>query len=241
MSQTATASSPLDGLNIHHNSTVEVEPSHSGWFATVLDGERIVDGLAHDDANSIAADIERQIKVERAIHNAPIRHDSRIESVCTDPDPETHEIRVDGHLIGEWGWETAHDVEVALEERITDARDAIRRAEVVRGLRQLAEFIEQHPDLPAPSWASAMLPTAYAGEGAREALAATAEQLAEYTLSDGLTRDYISIERRFDGGVRLTQEISREEACSPAIVDGKVVWQYPELPGRRHDETKAAA
>lgn len=53
-----------------------------------------------------------------------VRHDSRIESVCTDPDPVTYEIRVDGVAIGEWGLSAAHDVEVALEERIVDAQIA---------------------------------------------------------------------------------------------------------------------
>lgn len=78
-------------------------------------------------------------------------------------------------------------------------------AAVIAGLREVADLLEQHPELPAVWWASLSLRERYAKaarDRARDELTAVAAAFGDRAVETRQGSD-ISIEARFSGDVRL--------------------------------------
>lgn len=162
---TATAPSPLDGLKIHHDSTV-----------AVIDGPR-------GDDNALLYDVD-----------------------------------LDGNLVG------CRLDRVDADHYAADIERAIRRAQLVHGIRELADFIEARPELPLPRVSAGI----YIYDDNVEQLATLAEQLGEYRVR--IDNDSVIVQRDFPGRVDI--HARGYELAIPEIVDGKVVYRAPDLPGR---------
>jgi hypothetical protein len=99
---------------------------------------------------------------------------------------------------------------------------ATARNDVIRGLRQLAAFIEQHPNLPAPMYSSTSIWLPHGFDA--EATIAVAAELAPAELSTN-TPGSVDVVRLFAGAVRLTMHlpesvIVKPEPAMPTVAPG---------------------
>lgn len=104
----------------------------------------------------------------------------------------------------------------------TDAKRN-ERADYVTGLRQLATFIETHPDLPLPG-----LPlTAIVCVETKEELATVARTAGVRWHKDG-AGDYFALRGRFEGQHEYAVFIPRGEVCTAVVVGTKTIPAQPE-------------
>lgn len=101
------------------------------------------------------------------------------------------------------------------------------RAQLVAGIRALADLVEQNPDLPAPRVLT------YQGiNGSGPQLLSAAAYLREHDIDFEIVEQSYGagqVEVRVDlgGGVRYDVDAKREDVCTPRIENGKVVWNLP--------------
>lgn len=108
---------------------------------------------------------------------------------------------------------------------ITDMveREREQRAAQITGLREVADFLEQHPELPMPSGLN------YMGRhlNSRDELVAAARALGR--ADKDFSTDYAQIKRTFSGGVALAYQAVREQVCERVVVGTrKVVVEEPD-------------
>ena len=94
------------------------------------------------------------------------------------------------------------------------------RQEFVAGLREMAAFLENNPDLPMPisGGHNAFVET-------RAELAAIARTMAWDKNANG---DYFYLSRRFTGGHSYEINVHRSEVCRKVVTGTKVILAVPE-------------
>jgi len=114
---------------------------------------------------------------------------------------------------------TPTDSSVTQPNETTDPRRAY-----VNGLRQLAAFIEQHPDLPCPGQENHLIP---AGSKARLVAIMRAAPSVRWE-KDFNGGDYFSIKTTFDGGHVYDVYVERGEICRKVITGRRIEPAKPE-------------
>jgi len=94
-----------------------------------------------------------------------------------------------------------------------------RRAEFVAGLRELADLLEKHPDIPEP------IMSANAFVDTREELAKVARLGFWEKCEQG---EWFILARNFSAGLRLEVNINRSKVCKRKVVGTRVVPARPE-------------
>ena len=105
--------------------------------------------------------------------------------------------------------------------------------DVAQGLREVAEFLEQHPELPDVTWASVLVRSQYVSlskSPARETLTALAEALGERAVEHGLG-DPIVIKGQFSGGVGIEAHANRADLAG--VPAPRVIEYEPIIKGER--------
>lgn len=97
---------------------------------------------------------------------------------------------------------------MSAEDR-TDETGVDARAEMVRGLREMADFLEANPAVPAPSWALAQ--NYLSRYGGMEP--PTKEQLLAVGGEVTVAGDRVAARREFSGGVTLKIEAFASDIC----------------------------
>lgn len=106
------------------------------------------------------------------------------------------------------------------------------RAGLIAGIRALADYLEQHPDLPVSSvvgYGPWVYSSALDSRDAREQILTTLGPIAA-SLDRYEPRQHdrlLTIEQKFAPDVRYEVSARLEDACTPRIRKGKVVWQPP--------------
>jgi hypothetical protein len=104
----------------------------------------------------------------------------------------------------------------------TDKKDR-ERADAIQGLRDLADFLEQHPGVPAPTYNALLV------SSTKEMLTRIA-RMASWTKDYG--GEYFSLKKEFLGGLTLDIYTSRSEVCRKVVVGERVVPARPAEPER---------
>lgn len=122
------------------------------------------------------------------------------------------------------------EIDPVTPERIRDMEsltsEQLRRA-YVQGLRELASFVEAHPEIPLP----------YAG--AHNAFVQDKSDLAIVAKACGgkwaknATTDYFYISKAFSGGHSYEVNVSRENVCRKVVTGTRII---PAQPEREEDE-----
>lgn len=94
--------------------------------------------------------------------------------------------------------------------------DTDERAEFARGLRELADFIEAHPDRPVPPDIYAAVHISDTDE-LRAAVRAIGSADKEYS------GDFFTAVRHFPGGIRYGVQAYREQVCERVVVGTETV------------------
>lgn len=94
------------------------------------------------------------------------------------------------------------------------------RESVIRGFRALADFLEQHPDVPAPYCSTQNVFAKDKEEVARCARTSTWEK--DYS------QDWFMLRKDFGGSVTLEINISRSEVCRRVVTGTQVIPASPE-------------
>jgi len=95
-----------------------------------------------------------------------------------------------------------------------------RRAEVIAGLRQIADFLEQHPGVPAPDYS-----TLNSRAGTKEQIAAIA-RLATWRKDYG--DNYFSLHKEFPGDLALDVYTERSTVCRKVVTGRRMLPAEPE-------------
>ena len=104
--------------------------------------------------------------------------------------------------------------------------------DVAQGLREVAEFLEAHPELPAVEWAIVQVRYHVGAKSpARETLTALAEALGQRA-TESARRDEVSIDGRFAGDVRVTASANVSDLAGIPPVPVRVEYE-PILKGER--------
>lgn len=109
-----------------------------------------------------------------------------------------------------------------LDSTPNDGADAARRRAYVNGLRQLAAFFEEHPELPVP-WQTSHL----VGAQDKATLIAIARTPGIRWKKDWQGTDYFSLTVTFDGGHVYDVYVPRQEVCEKVVTGTRVVPAQP--------------
>jgi hypothetical protein len=153
-----------------------------------------------------------------------VRHNSEVlvvETCIGDDDQQLHDVLLDGDAVG------SAMLRDDADHFVTDIERRIRHAQLVRGIRMLATFIEERPTLAIESVTANI--DLY-GEPAdnRARLADIAEQLGEYEAALD-KRANVRLRREFSATVRI-RAFGYQAALSEPVVAPK--YELPDLPGR---------
>jgi len=103
-----------------------------------------------------------------------------------------------------------------------DEREQERHDAYIRGLRELADWFERHPDLPSPhANTDAFL-------SARDREKALLLVRAAGSVNKGSDDDDIILHREFGGNVRLRIYLEKKATCTRRLVGTKVIPARPE-------------
>lgn len=98
------------------------------------------------------------------------------------------------------------------------------REDFIQALRDLADFFEQHPDVPAPRWQQSIsLFASYANPKADMAAVARAMGSAAKNYSDEL----VTLRKPFGEWLELTMHANRDEVCERVVVGTKIIPAEP--------------
>lgn len=137
-------------------------------------------------------------------------------------------VVVDGNTVAAFDGEDADDNEdaaVGLRRRIeSHVKRLASRAALTTGLRELADFLDEHPEIPDPrAWAVAF-PRWGDGAGFRAACDAMRER--GFTIGNGTCGEKeIAVSCEFAGGIRLSVE-ERRDAVGEQRTETREVTEY---------------
>lgn len=137
----------------------------------------------------------------------------------------------DGQEVAPVSLHSDPDAADTVARRLNQAhREREERKGMVAGLRALANFLESTPELPVHFVLGYYT---VRGKDAREQLGTIVQHLGDFEVKDRAPSD-LRLERTFfksdrPGGlsVQYVVNATREDACTPRVEDGKVVWDLP--------------
>jgi hypothetical protein len=111
-----------------------------------------------------------------------------------------------------------------------DYAAAKKRVDAIQGLRDLADFLEQHPGVPAPTYN-----TLNVGGESREDLARIA-RLCPWQKDFG--GEYFSLRKIFKGPLTLDVYVSRDQVCRKIVTGTRIVPAVEAQPEREEEVTE---
>ncbi len=98
--------------------------------------------------------------------------------------------------------------------------EAEARARIVQGLRELASFLEAHPEVPTPY------------VGTQNAFVQTKEEIAAVARVGSWEKkwidDWFSLDHAFSGDVKLSVNVARAQVCERVVTGKQIIPAQPE-------------